>query len=96
MTTKTPPKKSLIGQFFHSVVLEDEIGWQGCVIGNPEPGYYYVQLFEWVMGEPNVRRLVRIEEMARWLFYESADAMKFSWEHGVAREGGPYRKKDPA
>lgn len=45
------------------------------------------------MGEPNVRRLVRIEDMEHWLFYEDADAMKFSYDYGSAREGGPYRKR---
>jgi hypothetical protein len=45
------------------------------------------------MGEPNVRRLVRIEDMGNWLFYENAEAMQVSYEEGCAREGGPYRKR---
>lgn len=82
---------SLQGQFFHAINHEGKVEWQGYVIGSPEPGWYLVQLFEWFCGEPNVRRLVRLQEMEHWLFYESAEAMCFSYEHGVARQGGKYR-----
>jgi len=81
----------LEGQFFHSVNEAGEVEWQGYVIGSPQPGWYLVQLFEWLCGEPNVRRLVRLQAMEHWLFYESAEAMCFSYEHGVARRGGKYR-----
>ncbi len=82
----------LVGQYFHSLGKDDgKVEWQGVIIGNPEPGWYLVQLFEWLMGEPNVRRLVRIEDMADWLLYEDAKSMKFSWDKGLAREGGKYR-----
>ena len=95
MTTDTKSssktRNPLQGQFFHSVNQDGVVEWQGEIIGNPEPGWYLVQLFEWVCGEPNVRRFVRIDEMRTWLFYESADSMRFSYEHGVAREGGKYR-----
>ena len=85
---------TLLGQFFHSIGKENgQVEWQGVVIGNPEPGWYLLQLFEWLMGEPNVRRLVRIEDMGNWLFYENAEAMQVSYEEGCAREGGPYRKR---
>jgi len=69
------------------------VEWQGVVVGNPEPGWYLVQLFEWLMGEPNLRRLVKIEDMEHWLFYEDVEAMKFSYDHGTAREGGKYRDR---
>ena len=84
---------ALAGHFFHSLTVEDEqLEWQGYVLGRVEPGVYLVQLFEWLMGEPNVRRLVRVERMQNWLFYETADQMAYSHDHGLAREGGPYRK----
>jgi len=81
----------LEGQFFHSVNEAGEVEWQGQVIGSPAPGWYLVQLFEWFCGEPNVRRLVQLQTMEHWLFYESDEAMCFSYEHGVARQGGKYR-----
>jgi hypothetical protein len=47
------------------------------VIGEPHPGWYLVQLFEWASGEPSVQRLVPIEKMIGWLFYPDAAAMTF-------------------
>jgi hypothetical protein len=81
---------NLVGQFFHSI-KDGRVEWQGAVLSNPEPNWYLVQLCEWGFGEPNVRRLVHISEMANWLFYESSEQMIHSYDHGVAREGGPYR-----
>ena len=91
---KSEPKVSskarnpLTGQYFHSVNQKGVIEWQGQVVGNPEPGWYLIQLYEWLCGEPSVRRLMCIHEMQSWLFYESAEAMIFSYEHGTARQGG--------
>lgn len=91
VTQKTKPVNAgLAGRFFHSVEA-GKIKWQGVVIGNPEPGWYVVQLFDYVMGEPNVQRIVRIEDMRQWLFYPNSETMQFSFERGVAREGGMYR-----
>lgn len=91
--TKSTP---LVGQFFHSI-KDGGVNWQGNVIGNPEPGWYLVQLYEWLLGEPNVQRLVKFEDMTGWLFYDTTEQMQFSYEYGVAREGGPFRTtKDTA
>ena len=86
----------LVGQYFHSIGPDGMLLWQGIVIGNPQPGWYLLQLFEWLMGEPNVRRLVRIEEMTTWLFYPDDVTMAHSYERGVARAGGKYRAPEPA
>jgi hypothetical protein len=77
----------LVGKCFHSIV-DDTVQWQGVVIGRPEPGWYLLELFSWVMGEHGNQRLVRIEEMRGWLFYSDADEMNYSYEYGAAR---PYR-----
>jgi hypothetical protein len=68
------PEK-LVGKYFHSANETNKIEWQGVVIGEPQPGWYLVQLFEWASGEPSVQRLVPIEKMVGWLFYPDADAM---------------------
>jgi len=75
---------ALLGRFFHSVE-DGKIGWQGSIVGNPEPGWYLVQLFGWLDGSPNVQRLMRIEDMREWLFYDDTEMMQFSYDHGVAR-----------
>ncbi len=87
------PANVLVGNFFHSLNKQGNVQWQGYVIGSPEPGWYLLQLFEWAMGEPNIRELVRIEDMKGWLFYKNGQEMTFSYDHGAAREGGPYRRR---
>ena len=74
----------LAGKFFHSLGEDGKVKWQGFVLGSPEPGWYLVQLFEWLMGEPNVCKLVQFEEMSKWLFYQDQESMIFSYEYGVA------------
>ena len=88
--------RGLVGKFFHSINAEGKVEWQGYIASNPEPGWYVCQLFEWFMGEQNVQRLVKIEEMHTWLFYKDSESMKFSYDQGVARPGGPYRDRIPA
>jgi hypothetical protein len=70
-------QEKLVGKYFHSASETDKIEWQGMVIGEPHPGWYLVQLFEWASGEPSVQRLVPIEKMIGWLFYPDAAAMTF-------------------
>jgi hypothetical protein len=83
--------RGLIGHYFHSIDKETgHLEWQGQVIANPEPGWYLLQLFEWLMGEPNVQRLVRIEDMADWLFYENGEEMEHSYSGGAG-----YRHLSP-
>jgi hypothetical protein len=92
----------LVGKYFHSIV-DETVQWKGVVIGRPEPGWYLLQLFSWVKGEPSNQQLVRIEEMRGWLFYPDAEAMNYSYEYGEARrvdlrrkEGVPKKEKPTA
>lgn len=82
-----PARDTLNGLFFHSTTSETKEGksvetvlWQGLILGSPFPGYYLVQLFEWLMGGPSCLRLVRIEEMTSWRLYPTGDEMREAWE----------------
>lgn len=66
--------RSLEGKFFHSV-RDGKIKWQGYVMAEQADGYYLVQLFEWLMGEPSIQKVVHIGAMSDWEFYSSADEM---------------------
>lgn len=70
---------SLVGSFFHS---DAERGWQGCVVAEPVPGVYLVETFEWIVGSSYEQELVRIEDMTGWAFYDDAEWMNSSYEHG--------------
>jgi hypothetical protein len=81
--------ESLVGSFFHS---DRRRHWQGCVVAEPAPGVFLVELFSWV-GPPDstYQRLVPIEEMTEWRFYDSRDWMEYDFEQVVKKmweEGG--------
>jgi hypothetical protein len=69
--------EKLVGKYFHSTNETGKIEWQGVVIGEPQRGWYLVQLCDWNSGEPTVQRLVPIEKMISWLFYPDVEAMTF-------------------
>jgi hypothetical protein len=70
---------SLVGSFFHS---DAKRGWQGAVVAEPHPGVYLVELFEWLVGSSASQHLVRIEDMAGWQFYDTAEWMTNAYDHG--------------
>jgi hypothetical protein len=70
----------MIGKHFHSFDTEGCVAWQGRIVGNPEPGWYLVQLYEWMLGHESIQKLVQIADMAAWDFYESQDDMLFAYE----------------
>ena len=67
--------EKVVGKYFQSADETNKIEWQGIVIGEPHPGWYLVQLFDWASGDPSVQRLVPIQKMVSWSFYPSADAL---------------------
>jgi hypothetical protein len=67
--------EKLVGKYFRSANETNKVEWQGVVIGEPHPGWYLVQLFEWGSGELADQRLVPIEKMIGWSFYPDTDAM---------------------
>ena len=70
--------EKLIGKYFHGANENNKVEWQGVVIGEPHPGWYLVQLFDWTSGKPSVQRVVPIEKMTAWLFYPDRAAMTSS------------------
>lgn len=88
---KVEQNDHLVGQWFHSI-KDDKLCWQGIVLSSPEPGWYLVETFEWLVGDSLCRRLVHIEDMRDWLFYSNRDWFKFSFEYGAAH--GYTRKSE--
>lgn len=85
----------LVGQFFHSFKEAAEgcgcrlIDWQGQVIAKIDDSHYYVETFEWLMGEPHARHVVRIESMVGWYFYDTDEWMRWQYD-----EGGLHRRSE--
>jgi hypothetical protein len=74
---------SLIGSYFHS---RPDPGWQGCIVAEPVPGIYLVELFDWLVGASSCQKLVPVGEMHGWRFYDDADWMNNSYQHEVASQ----------
>ena len=49
--TKTETGESLLGRYFHTRGEDHEVGYQGRIIGRPEPGWYVVEHYKWGMGQ---------------------------------------------
>ena len=88
-------ENGLVGRFFHSLDSNSQVEWQGYVRAWIEPGWYVVQLFEYAGGEPNIQRVVTIQQMSGWIFYQDGEEMVHSYDYGACRYGGPFRKKIP-
>jgi hypothetical protein len=74
---------SLVGSFFHA---DAQRGWQGCVVAQPTPGVYLVELFGWGVADSPGQQVVRIEDMGEWTFYDTAEWMHRVWEQGAVTE----------
>lgn len=70
---------SLVGSYFHS---DADRQWQGCVVAEPAPGIYLVELFSWLAGDSTEQYLIRIGDMAGWQFYDTIEWMKNTYEYG--------------
>lgn len=64
---------NLVGKFFHSVDGKGGLRWQGTILSEPSPDMFLVQLFDWVMGQPSIQKLIPINEMNDWIFYSTHD-----------------------
>ncbi|MGW4060997.1 hypothetical protein ACWEGE_22130 [Amycolatopsis sp. NPDC004747] len=63
---------SLVGSFFYSDARRQ---WQGCVVAEPAPGWFLVELFVPAIRESENQRLVSIDQMVDWRFYDDATWM---------------------
>lgn len=83
-----PNAQSLIGSWFH-VEDGDRFTMQGCVVAEPQPTWYLVQLYDWTDGQPTHQRLVHFGEMggeagSAWRFFDSAEDMNRAFEASVS------------
>ncbi len=58
---------------------------QGQIQKEVTEGLYLVRYFSFLDGFPTNEELVKIEDMADWFFYDSAEEMRHSVDYGVAR-----------
>jgi hypothetical protein len=56
--------------------------WQGRIIGKVEKGLYAVQLYEWLLGAESCIKIVPLEQMSNWSFYDSTE----DWHKAAERK----------
>ena len=65
----------MVGRYFHTFNSDGSFNWQGRIVGRPEKGVYFVQLFDWLLGEASDKKLVLLKDMRDWSFYKTAEEM---------------------
>ena len=87
-----PNSSSLIGSWFHVIDGDGHFAMQGCIVAEPQPMVYLVQLYEWIDGQATHQSLVHFGEMlsddegsGEWLFFDSAADMNRAFEEAVRR-----------
>lgn len=76
----------MIGKFFHDLKSNEnedlELRNQGRIIGNPEPGWYLIETFDFINGGSVFKRLIKFEEMKEWVFYDNKEDLQYGFLHG--------------
>lgn len=53
----------LVGKAFHIFGKDQEISRQGIVVAQADPGFYIVQYFDFIVGNPSTMEVVNINAM---------------------------------
>lgn len=85
---KIQANSTLVGRHFH-ILSSGRIDKQGKVLAEHAPGKYEIQLFSWIMGEPTDRKIVLIEEMDEWIFYERREEWLAAGDNAALTEPSP-------
>lgn len=88
MTTAEAAANVLVGKFFHTTRACSGgyrvPVWQGRIVGEPRAGLLLIELCDWLIGERQGQQFIALADFVAKtpVLYESADEMRFSYEHG--------------
>jgi len=88
--TKLTPN-SLVGSYFYSDAAR---GWRGCVVAEPSPGVYLVEVFGWLSYDSVEQVLINIEDMVDWRFYDNVTWLDNSLDDARRRWGADVPAAD--
>ncbi len=91
---KAPP--GLVGRCFVTWVDGRKVQRQGRVVAELLDGYYLVQVYSWIMGEPSTMAVVHVSDLATKRlddvgspgtveFFEDDEHLRFWFEYGGGR-----------
>lgn len=81
---------SLIGSWFHRLE-NDEILWQGVIVGEPGPGHYLCEISRMAPGAENVQVIINVKDMLladegyEWRFFDSEDKATVAFQDWTLR-----------
>lgn len=83
-----PAQDGLIGKWFHTYEENGMMKWQGQVLSAHTGDKFLVQLYSWFDGYPTDQKLIDIDKMESWTFYDDnelmIDAYRKAKERGIA------------
>ena len=62
----------LVNKFFH-IMEGKHVKYQGRIIGYIGSGYYLIQLYDFIDGNPSYKKIANCEKMIDWIFHETED-----------------------
>jgi len=71
-------KSVLTGKWFHSF-KDGDLDWQGqilSIINASDTAYLFIQLYSWISGTGDDKRLVKLCDITNWVFYDTHEEMK--------------------
>jgi predicted GIY-YIG superfamily endonuclease len=74
--------ETFLGSFFLS---DERTQWQGYIADDLGNGLYLVATFSWWNGHEYSRHLVRVDDMTKWWFFSSDEAMRNMVAHARYR-----------
>ncbi len=81
----------LVGRFFHTTDTcprgHPFPEWQGHIVAAPRPDLLLIELFEWIIGEPNGQQFITLDDFItrRPVLYNNAKELHYSYAHGRCR-----------
>lgn len=96
----------LVGKCFHIFGENQQVQYQGIVLGLVNSDYALVQYYEWFIGEPNTLEVIAVErmswgatanhrELGSWQFYENNQHMHEWYENHSHASHGSGDQPDP-
>lgn len=71
--------KSIVGHWFHSF-RDGRCCWQGQIVGTHGKSHLIVELYEWVAGSSNGRKVVPLADAEGWTLYRTAGEMNSAYD----------------
>ena len=76
-------KHGLVGLWFHSYEIDKnkKLNWQGQIVKKIAEDVYLVQTYSWIDGGESDLKLVKLQDLMNWDFYNTDEEMRNAGSH---------------